>query len=232
MNSYLTNFKRQDTDKYKNVIVNKIGLRNPGIDGIHKVDPDKIVSVSALVKEDWDLFLNTIHPSRHIEVNLSCPNVEGSASIADFINERDTYTYLIKFLSRFRGKVQFKLPPDENILPYLNYIKTDLTGIDDHELVFHMSNTTPIECDDGVIRGASGYEVKDINMKLIPKVKNLFPDCHIIGGGGIYTLEDLINYRQAGCDSYSLSTLFLKPSSLMFHLGDIRSYIEGQQRKK
>ena len=55
--------------------------------------------------------------------------------------------------------------------------------------------------------GISGSQLKKINLPLIKKAKEM--DITIIAGGGIYTREDVIDYRNAGADDFSISTAWI-----------------------
>ena len=57
----------------------------------------------------------------------------------------------------------------------------------------------------------SGESLKYKNLKNISYIKRKYSNTKIIGGGGIYSLSDLINYKNAGADHYSLSTALINP---------------------
>ena len=54
-------------------------------------------------------------------------------------------------------------------------------------------------------------EVKKFNMRYIPRIQKQFPNLEIIGGGGIYSPQDLLDYSRLGIHSFSLSTVFFNP---------------------
>ena len=70
-----------------------------------------------------------------------------------------------------------------------------------------MSNTIPTEKG-----GISGRQLKEVNLPLVEKVANMgLQGTAIIAGGGIYSPQDVRDYRNAGVTSYSLSTIWFTP---------------------
>ena len=55
--------------------------------------------------------------------------------------------------------------------------------------------------------GISGSQLKKINLPLIEKARKM--NVTIIAGGGIYTKQDVIDYRNAGADDFSISTAWI-----------------------
>ena len=97
----------------------------------------------------------------------------------------------------------------------LDYIKTL------HELgirKIHLSNTIPT--DKG---GLSGYPLKKVNLSIVENVIKLeLEDTEIIAGGGIYTPQDVIDYKNVGATSFSLSTIWFTPWKVKPVLKEIR----------
>ena len=57
--------------------INKIGLRNNGIDwAIKHVPNESILSLAILNNSDIKILLEKIPTNRNIEINVSCPNAE------------------------------------------------------------------------------------------------------------------------------------------------------------
>ena len=66
-------------DFNKNGWVNKLGLRNPGIiNGLNKYNDNgrEVLSIAAVEKNDWGMFLGLIPEYVNLELNLSCPNID------------------------------------------------------------------------------------------------------------------------------------------------------------
>jgi dihydroorotate dehydrogenase len=179
----------------KNAWRNQIGLRNPGLVNIK---PPKraqdIISLAALDIKDWHSFAETLKlpkfiNHKNIEINIGCPN----ASIVDFPAELAVL---------FEGRnISIKMPPtiDHNI-KIKEYLAVGIT-------TFHLCNTIPT--DKG---GISGYPLHQYTLPAIKKAREEFGDnITIIGGGGIYTLEDAQKYLDAGANHLSLSSIMFNP---------------------
>ena len=173
---------------------NAIGFRNPGMSNIKRFSGSMrrgrdCYSIAAL-DSNWSPFITQIPHGLPIEINVGCPNV-GSYTISD-----DDIRLFVKHFS----ELQVKLSPTVD----LDYIKRlHSLGVRN----FHLSNTIPTNRG-----GISGYPLKRINLTLVEKTAAMnLEKLHIIAGGGIYRPQDVIDYRNAGTNSYSLSTIWFTP---------------------
>ena len=116
--------------------VNKIGLRNPGIDWLvarieaGKIDAsDKIVSIHGFTAEDWTKLLGQITAIKPlaVELNISCPNV----------GEMDWPVNLFADAVATGVPVIVKVPP-------VNYAGIFRQAIEAGVRVFHCCNTLPV----------------------------------------------------------------------------------------
>ena len=171
--------------------VNKIGLRNPGIDyAIKKYkNTDDIISVAILEKKEIPILLEKIPSNMNLELNVSCPN----------LNKNLVSSNLNSFLNNKRMWCIIKLSPlvDKKLID--SYYNQGFRQ-------FHCSNTLPIEGG-----GQSGPVLKKYNKDTIGYIKDKYPDTVIIGGGGIRDINDLYYYKNLGACHYSISTLFFNP---------------------
>lgn len=179
--------------------VNKIGLRNPGIDyAIKKYkNTDDIISVAILEKKEIPILLEKIPSNMNLELNVSCPN----------LNKNLVSSNLHNFLNNEREWCIIKLSPlvDRKLID--SYYKQGFRQ-------FHCSNTLPVEGG-----GQSGHILKKYNKDTIGYIKDKYPDTLIIGGGGIREINDLFYYKNLGASHYSISTLFFNPfSTFNFYL--------------
>ena len=83
---------------------------------------------------------------------------------------------------------------------------------------FHCSNTIPTERG-----GQSGKEIIEYNKNTIPYIKLKYPDCTVIGGGGIDNIEQTIfqdKYKTIfiEADHFSMSTPFFNPFKTILFL--------------
>ena len=173
----------------KNGWVNKIGLRNKGIDYAIKNYNGEIVSIAILNKEEIPKIVDKIPKNMNIELNVSCPNAE-KKMVTDGLE---------KFLNKDRKWCIIKLSPVSDLKLIENYYKLGFRQ-------FHCSNTIPIESG-----GLSGKSIKPYNEKLIKHIKNKYSDTEVIAGGGITKIEDVESYKKIGADHFSMSTVVFCP---------------------
>jgi len=170
--------------------VNKIGLRNPGIDyAIETYKKGEIISIAIMDEKEIQPILDKIPDDMDIELNVSCPNTE-----KHMVNDG-----LKPFLNDKRDWCIIKLSPTES---YRNINKFYETGFRQ----FHASNT--LQSKKG---GISGKILKPYTSSIITYLKNNFDDCIIIAGGGIYDIDTLKEYKNIGAHHFSLSSIFFHP---------------------
>ena len=174
--------------------VNKIGLRNPGIDyAIKNYEKGDIVSIAIMNKSEIKPLLKKIPDDMDIELNVSCPNTD-KHMISDGLKP---------FLNSKRNWCIVKLSPLEKCITIQNLY-------DDGFRQFHASNTLPTERG-----GLSGKMIKPHTISTIKYIKNTWNDTVIIAGGGIRTMKDVEEYRKAGADHFSVSSLCFNPIAFL-----------------
>ena len=173
--------------------VNKIGLRNKGLDyAVENYNKKNVYSIAILNKEEIPKILNKLPEDMNIELNISCPNAEKkmiNSGLQDFLNNKRTWCII-------------KLSPKTEMDLVDNYYKQGFRQ-------FHCSNTIPIK--EG---GLSGQSLIPYNNKLIKNIKSKYKDVEVISGGGIRQWNDVINYRSLGASHFSVSTLCFNPFRL------------------
>ena len=170
--------------------VNKIGLRNKGIDwAIKNVDKSNIISIAILNENEIESFLQKIPNNRNIELNVSCPNAEKK-----MIN-----TGLSKFIHPNREWCILKISPTTTNEELNEYYKQGFRQ-------FHCCNTLPIPQG-----GLSGKSIKPYTNEKIEYIKNNLPNSTIIAGGGVTDIYDIFNYKSKGANHFSASTVFFNP---------------------
>jgi dihydroorotate dehydrogenase len=179
--------------KTENGWLNNVGLRNPGIENYNK--KNSIISISILEEGDFEKILYYLYYLKYefnilgVEFNISCPNHNVLQ-----INEK-----IIQDTNRLIGPTIIKISHDIN---KDNLIK--LCDINSHFI--HISNTK--KTNSGAL---SGKDLQKKNIENIKLVKELYPNKKIIAGGGIYSFYDLLSYKDAGAEFFSLSTVLLNP---------------------
>ena len=178
--------------------VNKIGLRNRGIDyAIEKYkDTDHIISVAILQHSDIIELVKKIPTNMNLELNVSCPNVEKNDIEFQHINSNLHY-----FLNKERKWCIVKVSPTVDMKLIDSYYKQGFRQ-------FHCSNTVPLSTGEG---GLSGKCIMNFNRTLIPEIKIRYPDTTIIAGGGISSIGDILKHYLMGADHFSFSTVFFNP---------------------
>ena len=170
--------------------VNKIGLRNKGIDwALKNVDKSNIISIAILDPSEINRFLEKIPDDQNIELNISCPNAEKkmvSNGIQKFLNPQREWCIL---------KVSPKTK-NEDIKKYY----------DQGFRQFHCCNTIPIAAG-----GLSGKSIIPYTNKKIDYINKNLPNSVIIAGGGITDIDDYLNYKKKGAHHFSASTVFFNP---------------------
>lgn len=175
----------------KNGWVNRIGFRNKGLRNVRTFDNDRIYSCSDISHHsDWEEMLDILPDSAMVEINLGCPNVR---------RPHITNNILLECVNKF-SFVSVKIPPTKEALRYIGFARSN--GV----RTVHLCNTIPTERG-----GESGKRLKELTLPLIEETKKQFPDLTIIGGGGIYGPQDVIDYHNAGADYFSLATIFFTP---------------------
>ena len=174
--------------------INKLGLRNPGIDSAlnqyYKHPNRRIISVWGFNRGEW-LSLARYTTGLRTELNLSCPNVKEPY--------HNTGCPVEKFDTRYVILKMSPLTTEEEIVMYME------RGVRN----WHFSNTLPVSGG-----GLSGKTLMQYNKKLIKFTLGEDKTAKIIGGGGVTDMSDVRFYRDLGCSGVSLGTVCFWPFAL------------------
>lgn len=189
--------------------VNKIGLRNPGIDWLAKkantgrVDlADKIVSIHGFTFEDWRVLLEKLAPLRPlaIELNMSCPNVGEVAWPETLFGDAAAAA------EQYGTAVICKLPP-------INYQRMAGDAWDAGVRAFHACNTLPVPRG-----GMSGKPLQPLSLRCVADLRERFgEEAFLIGGGGVTCPDDVDQYLRTGADRVAIGTKAMNPRLLWTH---------------
>jgi dihydroorotate dehydrogenase len=192
--------------------INKIGLRNKGIDHmIHKwkksifssIHKNNIVSVAILEYNDIDKLLDKIPEDMNLEINISCPNTD-HAMIKQDVN---------KFLNSERKHCSLKCSPLTTTEEVDKYYEMGFR-------IFHFSNTLPVK-----FGGLSGITLIPYTESLTEYTHDKYGDSvEIISGGGIRNMKQVLKYKEKGCTAVSISTLCFNPLMFLWFYGNFMYY--------
>ena len=192
--------------------INKIGLRNVGLDeGVRRYLENKasggyeeVVSIAICDKMEIPKIIEKIPEDMNIEINVSCPNhniFRGNK------NERPKFG-LERFLNNKRKWCIIKLSPMEPLSVVDHYYDAGFRQ-------FHCSNTFPIHKTSGngeraYVGGLSGPFLRPYTGALVSYLSNK-EGVEIIAGGGVRTVGDVEQYKKMGAHHVSASSLFFNP---------------------
>ena len=125
----------------------------------------------------------------NLEINISCPNTENNL----------IYNGISTFLNKERKWCIVKLSPIVETSTIDNLYDQGFRQ-------FHCSNTIPV-----LEGGLSGPSVKSFSNQKISYISTTYPDCKIIAGGGIQSINDIKDYSSRGAHYFSISTLLFNP---------------------
>ena len=169
--------------------INKIGLRNPGIDyGLKHCKPNNVLSLAFLNYMDLQYFKAVVPKDTNLEINISCPNanVRLPNNIKDFINKERKWCII-------------KLAPLTS-----NKRIDELYDMGFRQ--FHCCNTYPL-----ALGGLSGPILIPFVEDKIKYLRKNYTDCEVIAGGGIQNIETLNHYKKLGADHFSVSSICFNP---------------------
>lgn len=173
--------------------INKIGLRNPGIDyAIKNYKKGTITSIAILDPKEVPIFEEKIPKDMDLELNVSCPNVDHveTKGLSIFLNDQREWCIM-------------------KLSPLISMKKID-EYYDSGFRQFHCSNTLPVE--NG---GLSGPALIPYTSRLVKQIRKKYPDTVIIAGGGIRKWETVEQYKKLGANHVAVSTLCLSPISFL-----------------
>jgi len=220
--------------EYKGGMINWIGLENPGIDEViatkipfmAQFGVPVIINISGFTIEEFAhmaILLDAVSVVAGIEINISCPNVEGGR--IPFGCDPKIAAQVVKAVREVTDKpIIVKLTPnvpDKRIGKIAKAVeKAGANAIS-------MINTVKVENVGGIaIGGLSGRPIKATALRMIKIVRQAVK-IPIIGMGGIYTVEDVVEFLRIGCSAVAIGTAnFFNPLIMMELIDGLRKYFE------
>lgn len=202
--------------------VNKIGLRNPGIDWLQrrvasgrKDVSASLVSVHGFNDEQWWTLLTKADAlgCLAIELNMSCPNA----------GEVNWPPQLFERAAILDTPVVVKLPP-------VRFERLAAESLDAGVRALHCCNTLPVP--EG---GMSGKPLTPLALRCVRDVRAMacdrgIDDLTLIGGGGITTPADVDAFAEAGADRFAVGTAVMH-ARYLFGIGPMRAVLERARER-
>lgn len=205
-------------------MLNGIGIQNPGIEawiaqygetleGIPTrvwasavgSDPDGFAAVAAA--------LDGVEAVRAIEVNLSCPNLEGTPFAVDPLESRRVVEAVRAVTEKPIGA---KLSPDAQ--PIASVAAAVVEAGADWLVVANTVRGAAIDprtrrpLTSGLIAGYSGAPIRPITVRCVLEVARALPDTPIVACGGVSDADHVIEYLLAGATAVGIgSAHFRRP---------------------
>lgn len=223
-------------------MLNGIGIQNPGVASwVADVGPrlgDVGVPVwGSAVGHSADAFatvaaaLDTAGIAA-VEVNLSCPNLEGGGMFALDPGESARVVAAVRAATGL--PIGAKLSPNsEDIVAVASAVAE--AGADWVVLTntvwgagFDVDTRRPLLS--GVVGGYSGIAIKPIALRCVWEVSQALPELPIVGCGGVTSGRDVAEYLLAGASAVALGTVhFVEPRAARRIIGELVAYCEQQQ---
>lgn len=200
-------------------MLNAIGLQNPGLDVVmskklpylEAYDVPVIANVAGYTEEDYVEVCRKIGDApnvKAIELNISCPNVK-HGGIAFGTDPEVAYrlTKAVKAVSSV--PIYVKLSPNvTDIVPIAKAIEEG--GADGLTMIntllgmrLDLKTRQPVLANQ--TGGLSGPAIKPVAIRLIHQVSHAV-DIPIIGMGGVYTVDDVLEMYMAGASAVAVGT--------------------------
>jgi len=225
-------------------VINSVGLENPGLPEfikdkltkMGKIPTKNIVSVGGFSYKEYEKCVKVLDKKKVVdafEINLSCPNLQ----LKKLISQSALATFKItKALRKITKKPLFiKITPEVSDITEIAKAVED-GGADAVSLVnTYLSMAIDIEKRKpfigNVYGGYSGRAIKPMSLYRVYKVAQTVK-IPIIGGGGIETAGDAIEFILAGATAVSLGTINLtEPNAAQPVMKGIKSYMAKKKIK-
>lgn len=218
-------------------MMNSVGLQNPGVrhfiaeelPWMSSLGNVVIANVGGATLEDYIEAIELLEPTtvQMIELNISCPNVK-AGGMALGIKSEIAYDAVKQIRPHTHKPLIVKLSPNaENIIEMAKACEE--AGADSLSLVntfkamaIDIKKRKPIF--NNVYAGLSGAAIKPIALRMVHEVcKNV--QVPVIGLGGIYTAEDIIEFIMAGATAVQVGTAnFTTPNIIPTLIQDLEKY--------
>jgi len=200
-------------------VMNSVGLQNPGVKKfirnelpfMKKLGNVILVNLGGATLEDYIQGIELLNhtDADFIELNISCPNVK-TGGMALGIKNEIAYEAVAACKAVCKKPLMVKLSPNaENIIEMAQ--ACEKAGADSLSLVntlkglaINVTKRKPVF--DNLYAGLSGAAIKPIALRMVHEVcKNV--SIPVVGMGGIYTVEDIVEFIMAGASAVQIGTV-------------------------
>ena len=227
-------------------MINAVGLQGPGVDQwIHSDLPlleargaRVVASIWGRGVDDYQLAASMLAPIASrlaaVEVNLSCPNLEGRGGI--IANDAGVRAAVVDACRVAGLPIWAKLSPNTDRI-------VDIAGavLEAGAEALTLTNTVlgmaiDVESARPVLGngggGVSGRAIHAVAVRAVYDVRKDFPDCSIVGVGGISSGSDAIEMLMAGANAVQVGTAtFLRPDAPMRVLNEMHAWMKRHNEK-
>jgi len=222
-------------------MMNSVGLQNPGVKKfiadelpcMKKMGNVILANLGGATIEDYIAGIELLNNTNvdFIELNISCPNVK-TGGMALGIKNEIAYEAVVACKAVCKKPLMVKLSPNaENIIEMAQ--ACEQAGADSLSLVntfkglaIDIKKRKPVF--DNIYAGLSGAAIKPIALRMVHEVcKNV--SIPVVGMGGIYTVEDIIEFIMAGASAVQIGTVnFTHPLAGKKFVEGLEKYFEKE----
>ncbi|MEO0202167.1 MAG: dihydroorotate dehydrogenase [candidate division WOR-3 bacterium] len=197
-------------------VYNSVGLKNPGVEKFIKdiyprfqnIDTILICSIAGHSEDEFLENLENLNKLEKVslfELNLSCPNVEGGL----FCYNKFSIKYIVENAKKITNKpIIVKFAPEGEILSNIEVALnagTDIINLANSPIGIKIDVKNKKPYFQRVFCGYSGKATKPLILKKVYETYKAFK-CPIIGLGGIFDLNDVLEYIFAGAMFVSIGS--------------------------
>ena len=220
-------------------MLNGIGIQNPGVDAWIDAYADRLAAVpsevwGSVVGHTADEFaavasrFDDVAAIRAIEVNLSCPNLDG----VPFALDPSLSGRVVERVRAATGRpIGAKLSPDAH--PIADVAESVMNAGADWVVVGNTARGAGIDVHtrrpltSGLIAGYSGEPLRPIALRCVLEVASALPDAPIVACGGVSTADHVVEYLLAGATAVGIgSAHFATPRVASRILKDLARHLE------
>lgn len=219
-------------------MLNGIGIQNPGIDAWCDEYASRLPQMGtevwgSAVGHDPDGFaevarrFDAVEGVTAIEVNLSCPNLDGTPFALD---PQLSATVVREVRAATEKPIGAKLSPDAH--PIAEVASAVMDAGADWLVVGNTVRGAAIDPDSrrpvttGVISGYSGEPIRPITVRCVLEIRQAMPEVPLIACGGVSRAEHVVEYLLAGAQAVGVgSAHFARPRVGRRILSGLTSYL-------